>query len=269
MDYSGLMDIADYELLTGFELTEEQTARYIVANDRAQRELESILGWNFNYSPTYDELARANTECLCPDILSVQAYLNGTNVEGLLPPTAAVGQYKLFRWDSADVNHMIDPALTIHGLGLARIVSGDEEGFVTVKTFQPAEYSVRPNNSLRVQRTSLINWIELCATYPNCGCRSCDGCMMLVVDADWLRRVPDDLNYFVADLITLFMRNQPSLEPISEYEIKSESVDGHSVSYGERRTLASQIAELIKNNQDLLQQYIGPYSRLARRIKVT
>lgn len=92
---------------------------------------------------------------------------------------------------------------------------------------------------------------------------------MLVVDADWLRRVPDDLNYFVADLITLFMRNQPSLDPISEYEIKSESVDGHSVSYGERRTLANQIAELIKNNQDLLQQYIGPYSRLARRIKVT
>ena len=93
---------------------------------------------------------------------------------------------------------------------------------------------------------------------------------MLAIDADWCKKLSEDLMYLMSDLILYYMKHPVNLTAAdAEYAVSSESVDGHSVSYNtnQKNPLAT-LDGIIESNKDMLMPYIGPFSPLYVKMKV-
>lgn len=245
-------DVALFQELTGIELDENQIPAYERAQDRAFTMLENELGWSFNYSGEYEELGKIKSICSCPK------FLKQINPEDMIPADSVNGEIKLFPYDKKMSSLPIDPATAIYAIKLVVPMNGSDYKFITVKDLD----NVMPRPLSKSQE--IIKYIERCDTWPyQCGC-DCPNCTLLAVDADWLDKVPADMFPIITELILYFMRHPYSLDTTAT--IKSESVDGHSVSYA-----AEESVENIINSPSykrMLEKYMGVYSPYYKKVRL-
>lgn len=268
---SELMEISTFTELTGIEfITEEEIRSFNRALRRASRTLERYLGWSPIYRQMYTEVAVVNGGVGCPSEEQLAAWRRRPSDSDLFhKPTSAVGQIKLFPYYPEDANYYIDPCTAVHSVKLVKILSGDDQEFMTVLEMQPDDWNQKVNNSFIVNRNPVIQWIEICSTPTTLPCRCDEGksCYMLAVDADWLRILNDDLLDFLSDLVLWHLQNSPSLEP--RQLLNSESVDGHSVTYNNDMVKKSE-DEVVQPWLAVLKHYIGPYSSIyANRLRIS
>lgn len=257
------METSDYNIsvfmdLSGIELTEDQIPAYSRAEARAFRFLENALGWSFNYTSTYRELGKTKTECSCPDGIEKMDTFERSRT--LLLPDPEQGEIKLFNFDPEASQLSIDPAKYVYSIKLVVPLKGNSEEFVTVKQLE----NVMPRVITR--QNNLIRYVERCDSWPKslCGCQ-CRGCVMLAIDGEWLKTVPESMQFVVTDLIAYFMRHPYSLD--TSRSIKSESVDGHSVSYDNAETIDSIINTL--EFAKMVSDYAGPFSPYYKKVRLT
>lgn len=245
-------DIAKFQDISGIELCENQIRKYQKAEDRAIHFLENELGWVFDYETEYVEKGQTKNPCLCPKTLK---RLDETT---LLPPDEVQGKVKLFPYDKKMSTIPIDPAINIYSLKLVVPMTGNAKEYITVKKLE---------NIMPTASTSFANFItsvERCPGWPNiCGCE-CNNCMMLAVDADWLEELPGYMLDILTEMILYFMRHPFSLE--SQATIKSESVDGHSVSYD----TTDDLEKILKSQHyiNFINAYMGPYSPYYKKVRL-
>lgn len=178
----------------------------------------------------YTEKGKASSELSCSNI----------DTSNLLPGEMPQGTYRVFPYNIRDKFFAVDPFTNLYSVKLAKVL-GDGE-FVTIKEFNLPQ--VRG-----IYNGSFAKFIEYC---HECGCEYDCECAQLVVDADWLT-CPDDLMLLLADMITY--------ESDCSKNIKSESVTGHSWSYGDRHA-----PETVQSNINIIRRYAGPNGSLARPI---
>ncbi len=270
----GILDIADFREITGLELDgDEDLANYNRANSRATRYLERILGWSFTYKSTHEEAAKSKINGTCPTEEQYEAWVDEPEENDFfLEPDTENGNTKLLPFYYEDSMYKIDPATSIYTLKLVKLLSKDEAKFITVYEFAPDDWNTHVKMNMISGRTPLINWIEICKgpqTYP-CDCSENKSCYMLAVDADWCKRLPEDLMYLMSDLILYYMKHPVSLTSAeAEYAVSSESVDGHSVSYNTNlKNPLSTLEGIIETNHDIIANYVGPFSPLYTKMRV-
>lgn len=245
-------DVALFQELTGIELSEDDVLAYEIAQDRAFRMLENELGWSFDYSGEYEEIGKVKSICSCPK------FLKQINEEDMIPADDVEGEIKLFPYDKKMSSLPIDPANAIYKVKLVVPMNGDELKFITVKDLD----NVMPRPLSRTQ--DIIKYIERCDTWPyQCGC-DCPNCTLLAVDADWISKVPKDMHDIISELILYFMRHPYSLNTTAT--IKSESVDGHSVTYGKEESIENIIDSPAYKR--MLEKYMGVYSPYYKKVRL-
>lgn len=265
----GLLDISEFREITGLELEDEtQIAMFNRANARASRKLIQLLGWDPAYRAAYEEAGIAKNQGTCPteEQLSqwqsapeTYPYFNDADVE--------VGTTKLFPYYPEDANYFIDPCTAVHTVKIVKVVSSDAQQFMTVWKLSPDDWDQKTNIGYQVSRKPTIQWVEICKAPQSlpCKCEDAKSCYMLAIDGDWIKELPDDLKYLLADLILFDMQHPARLSATSTYAIKSESVDGHSVTY-DTTTIntdgANSEEEVIEPYMNFLKFLIGPYSTL-------
>lgn len=265
----GLLDIATFQDITGLELTEDDQIRmFNRANSRASRLLTKYLGWDPNYRETYSEVGISSNPGTCPTEEQLRLWQsNPAEYHYFDPAEPTVGQVKLFPYYPEDANYFIDPAIAVHSVKIVKIVSGSSWEFMTVRKLSPDDFNQKTNINFLMDHSPIIRYVEICKAPTDlpCTCDQQNPCYMLAVDADWVRTLPEDLLYLLADLIILYMQNQPSLDRENTYAIKSESVDGHSVSYDTSTVDVNSRNtedEVLEPYRTMIQSYIGPYSTL-------
>lgn len=246
-------DIDTFLEMTGLTLQESDIKSYERAERRAQKFIENELGWDFNYKSNYTEFGKTNDECICP------AELSEIPEASLLSPDSVNGEVKLFMFDKKLSSIPIDPANAIYSTKLVVPLSADNNRYITVKTL------TNVMNHPMAKPKDIIKYVERCDTWPygDCGC-SCVNCTMLAVDADWLNSIPLDMQDILTEIILFFMKHPYSLE--TNATIKSESVDGHSVSYENTESIDNIIAS--SQYKRLIEKYKGPYSPYYTKVRL-
>lgn len=259
-------DVAIFQEMTGINLSESQLSDYERAYNRAVKFLSEELGWDFSYlvdEQTYDyetgyiELGKTLSECTCPKQIK--------NMDSLLPPDVVQGEVRIFPFSKDDSFILIDPCYAIYTLKLVVPLTGDEMKYVTVKELENIMPNILPNR--RGEYKDIIHYVERCDSWPKriCGC-DCINCVMLAVDGKWCKDIPKQLFDILTQLILYFMKNPFSISEDSRL-IKSESVDGHSVSYGDKSEL-DMLTES-KNYLTLIRKFMGPYSPYNKKVHVS
>ena len=235
------MDLAQYTTLSGLDVSTSNEGLVTAQIARTQSMLETMLGFTLGPSADvtqniYNELGKTSIECVCP----------GVDTEDLLPPDPVEGAYRLFRYNDLDQFFHIDPAITVYKVKLVYIQGGTGLNGITLKTFDADEIRMQYNNN------EWVKYIEHCISCL-CTC-SCNECVQLAVDADWLWEdsadIPNELLYIWVDMITYY-------SDLSN-KIKSESIDSHSYS---RDTLER--PEVNAYNLAVIRKYAGPYGSAA------
>ena len=265
----GFLDIADFRDITGLALEDEEDIRmFNRANSRASRKLAQYLGWTPTYRAAYEEAAISKNQGVCPtEEQLAQWQEDPIEYDYFDEAETEVGTIKLFPYYPEDANYFIDPAVAVHSVKIVKVLSSDAQQFITVTKLAPDDWDQKTNIAFTVSRKPTIKWIEICnaPTSLPCKCEEGRSCYMLAIDGDWVKQLPDDLKYLLADLILFYMQHQPKLSADSTYAISSESVDGHSVSYNTNVKNASAKNtedEVMEPYADMLKNFIGPYSIL-------
>lgn len=222
------MDIKKYTQLTGKTVSEAEKPAFNAMIRRTRAMLETLLGFTLNPENLYRELGKSRRDCACPNV----------DTSTLLPADEAEGVYKLFPYNSLDRYFHVDPFKEVYKVKLVYVEGNGE--FVTIKEFK--------NAKPQYGRDGIGNYIEKCLECV-CDC-SCDDCVQLAVDADWLDCLPDDLMYLWADMIDYQLD--------CTKDLKSQSVEGHSWAKADTRS-----PEELPHNVLLLKRYAGPYGSVA------
>lgn len=232
------MNIEEYQHLTGITVNSANEVRVNAMIDKAQRILESMLGFTLDSTLVddnfYNETGRTNDNCPC------SVYIN----EGsLLAPDEVVYAYRLFPYNWKDKYLLIDPATEVHAVKLVK-------GNVTYSTLDEDDYRVH-------SQRGIIKSIERCDTW--CGCGDVYGCtcVQLAVDADWLW--PDDLP---ADLLAIWADIATYYSDTTK-DIKSQTLGTHSYTFRDK-SIPENDESVIK----VLRKYAGPLGTLARTVTV-
>lgn len=269
----GILDLADFIEITGLEVEDEQIAAFNRANARATKYLEQLLGWSFSYKEAYTEIAKSKNPNKCPTEEQLEQWQNNPEEYNYFDePDTASGYYKLLPFYIEDSNYMIDPATAVYSVKIVKVVSGDNNQFITIKTLKPDDWNQKVISPSVSGRSPIIKWLELCKAPDQlpCECKDERSCYMLAVDADWVKRLSDELKYLISDLILYYIKHPMSLSAATaEYAVKSESVDGHSVSYDTSiQNKNATLEGIVDLNSDLIKRYIGPFSPLNKKLKV-
>lgn len=268
----GILERSDFQEITGLELEDEQIQAFNRANSRATRYLEQILGWSFTYKEAYVEVAKSVNSSKCPTEEELAGWQSDPETYNMLTdPDTASGYYKLLPYSKEDANYFIDPATAVYAVKIAKVVSGDANQFITLKTLEPDDWNQRVKTPVLSGRSPIINWVEICKAPDQlpCDCRDERSCYMLAIDADWMKRLPDELKYLMSDLILYYMKHPVTLGQDAEYAVSSESVDGHSISYNTSIKNESYTLEGITDqNLSVIKRFIGPFSPLYKKLKV-
>lgn len=243
--------ITIYQTMTGNIIPESQMPKYQAWGRRAIRELENKLGWQFDRSEYINVLGCSPSGCNC-DI----------SISGLRPAPTQRGQYRAFNYDSKQPFVYTDPFSKIHNVYICRIepegrfITSDNNDVVILKKVE--KYAPRYFND------DFGKYIQACEEMTACQSQcenGCTKCSAILVDADWLdsRTVPDEILYMICDYID-WMANGG----VASRNVSSESVDGHSVSYGNNGVKI----EPYENATDsaIIQQFAGPYGMANRRL---
>lgn len=222
------MDIKKYTQLTGKTVSSSEEATFNATIRRTRAMLETLLGFTLKAQNLYNELGKSRLDCSCLNV----------DTSNLLPADDEEGTYKLFSYNNLDRYFHVDPFKRVYKVKLV-YVQGDGE-FVTIKTFD--------NAKAQYGRDGIGNYIEKCLECM-CTC-SCEDCVQLAVDADWLDCYPDDILYLWCDMIDYQLDCSKGL--------KSESIEGHSWTKADTRA-----PEELPHNVLLLKRYAGPYGSVA------
>lgn len=265
----GLLDIQTFEDITGIVLEDEDQIRmFDRANSRASRLLIKYLGWDPNYKEIYEEAGISNIPGSCPTEEQLTLWRQDPQKYPYFTPADVTkGKVRIFPYYPEDANYFIDPAIAVHTVKIIKILSSDQRQYITVYKLAPEDWNQKTNINFVLEHAPVIRFLEICKapTQLSCTCDQSNPCYMLAVDADWVRNLPEDLLYLLADLIVLYMQNQPSLNRENTYAIKSESVDGHSVSYDTSTVDVNSRnteEEVLEPYRKMIDYYIGPYSTL-------
>lgn len=230
------MDIKTYEQLTGKTIPDNQIAYTTAQIKRVQTKLENLLGYTLAPENLYTEKGKTQADCS----------IDTKDVGALEAPDPVKGIYKVFPCNWKDTYLLTDPFFHVYQAKLVKVI--DNYQFITYETFD--------NVNQNMERGGIGLSIERCAT---CGCQiSCNGCLQLAVDADWVdfsdegRSVPNDLLYLLCDMIDYYTD--------ASRNIQSESVTGHSWSKSNRYIPP----EEEEDAKILLRRYAGPYGQIKR-----
>lgn len=233
------MNLEQYQTLTGITVSTANTSKVEATITRTQKMLETLLGFTLFGDSTnlYNELGKTDRDCFCPSV----------DLENLEPADSVIGAYRLYRYREDDKYFHIDPFSKLHKVKLVYIKQGDAPNGVTIKTYDWDDIRVQ------VGKDGISKYIEHC---ENCLCKcSCDNCVQLAVDADWLwtnyDSLPDDMKYLWADMITFYSDDKKS-------DIRSESIDTHSYTRFDNNA-----PEMKAYGQATLRKYAGPYGSVA------
>lgn len=224
------MTIEEYQTLTGTTVAASDIARYEAAIARAQKTLESLLGYTLDSDKVddnqYTELGKTTTSCPCPDY----------NTDDLQDADPVVFAYRLFPYHPADSFFHIDPASAIHKVKLVK-------DNITFRTLDEKDYRAQYKNGI-------IKYLERCEKW--CLCREKCYCVQLAVDADWLFEddIPSELLYIWADLVD-------DTTDLTK-GIKSQTLGSHSYTYFDTAGSATDDESIFK----VLKKYAGPNGTL-------
>lgn len=244
------MDLSKYQELTGITVPPSQTAKVTAQISRTQSMLETLLG--FTLSPTkqnlYNELGKTQTDGSCPTVAAIDPTLK--------PADPVIGSYRLFPYNKDDVFLHVDPFTKINKVKLVYVRTGDTPNGVTIREFNVEDSTGSNIVTVNYGRGDWAKYLR--QTWLNeCIC-SCDECVLLAVDAEWLweaedvdhQDIPEDLLYVWTDMITYYSNPKKG--------VKSESITSHSY------TLSDSVApELEPINVSVLKKYAGPYGSVS------
>lgn len=232
------MNLDTYEELTGITVPSDETALYNAQIRRTRSMMETMLGFTLDPSKVnqnlYNELGKTSNDCSCPSV----------DTEDLLPADDVVTAYRLYRYNDLDKYFHVDPFTKVNKVKLVYVKEGAGDTGVTLKTFEDDEIR------LALGRDGIGKYLEHCLTCL-CTC-SCQECVQLAVDADWLWTgdLPDDLLYVWADMITYYVDGKKN--------IKSETIDTHSYTKFDKTA-----PETEPQNLAILKKYAGPYGSVS------
>lgn len=240
-----------YQEYTGKVLSETQRETYAPFAMRAIYMMASRLGWPLDGgSDAVDVIGVSTHGCAC-DIFS----------RDLGEAPTKVGIYRMFPLDSRLPNVLTDPFKKVNHVYIARVAmetENDDEtknGAVILKEVTDVTPIFFQGNCGR--------YIKACHQMSACqqACEpSCTNCASLLVDANWITidDLPPELIFLLCDYIDWVADG--GLESRS---VKTESVDGHSVSYGSWLSTAPYY-----NGADvaILKTYMGPYGAFNRKM---
>lgn len=239
-----------YQTLTGKKVATQLIPQYMAWGRRAIRELENKLGWSFDSPTSVNVLGCTPNGCEC-DI----------DVSKLKEAPEEQGSFRFFPIDARTPFIHTDPFTKVYAVYLCKVepeginITSDD-GDVVVMT-QIEKFTPRYCNSTFGKYIQACEEVSTCQAICN---QDCTNCSALLVDADWVSagNLPDDLLYLLCDYID-WMANSG----VANRNIKSESVDGHSVSYGNW-----QDSEPYLNPSDvaIIQLYAGPYGMVDRKL---
>lgn len=243
--------ITIYQTMTGNTVPTAQIPQYTAWGRRAIRELENKLGWQFDRTAYINVLGVSPSGCNC-DVAE----------SALKPAPTQRGQYRAFNFNEKQPFVMTDPFIKIHNVYICRIepegrfITSDNNDVVILKQIE--KYSPRYFNN------EFGKSIQSCEEMTACQ-RACEGgctkCSALLVDADWCStsNAPDELKYLICDYMD-WMANGG----VATRNVKSESVDGHTVQYGNDGVKI----EPYENSTDsvIIKQYAGPYGMADRKL---
>lgn len=234
-----------YAEYKGIELTEENTPTLTAYLKRAISVLETKIGCSLTNPVEAALIGVSKHGCDC----------SMTAPDELDPVPTPVGTYRVAPFDKRLQFQRLDPFTTLNALYIGKRTENTGEIIILKKlvNYQP---SIRSNG--------IGNYVKGCSKNPcaiTCG-NTCGDCVSLVVDADWmsLDNLPDELLYMIFDFMDWMAEGG-----FSNGGITSESVDGHSVSYGEWNKVRGYTPYDDPNNQAILANYIGAYGNTSRQ----
>ena len=241
------MDIEKYKLLTGktFDPTSNEQQIYSARLTRAIAELENKLGWKFAMNPFVFETGKTKSPVCRFD----------GNVADLDPADAPVGQLRVFPINWKDKHFSVDPFYNIHAVKL--VVSTRDGGHFTAKQGDYVTIREIQNYEPFFGKHEIAKYITRCSSCTNpCGCKDC---VFLMVDANWLDEssIPIDLQYLIVDYVDYLTELAGS-----SGLIKSESVDGHSISYV--TNISTRNPYLNSSGRAIIEKYAGPFGEITK-----
>ena len=241
------MDLSKYEELTGISVSSSQEGKVNAQIKRQQVILEQMLGFTLDPEKTeenlYNELGKTKTDCSCPDV----------GDQHLDPADEVIGAYRLYNYNPDDEYLHIDPFKQINKVKLVYVRFGESPNGITLREFNKEDNSTN-TAGVHYSNGGVTKYLQQC--WENICICSCNTCVQLAVDADWLwpkegegeeatQNIPDDLLYIWADMVTYY--SNPSRR------IKSETITSHSY------TLTDEVApELDAQNIATIKKYAGP-----------
>lgn len=236
------MDIAKYQELTGTTVPTSDQALVTAQIKRTRTMLETILGYPLcsdSQENLYNELGKTSSPCDCPDVADAD----------LEAPDEVNVAYRLYSYNEKDEFFHVDPFTTLYKVKLVYVRPGEEDNGITLWTFD--------TNKTRVN-IGRGGWSKYIEHVPDscgwCWCE-CQECVQLAVDADWLSKVPRDLLYVWADMVTYYTG--------CKKDVKSESIQGHSYTKFDRI-----LPEEEAQNAAILQRYAGPYGSITKLVTI-
>jgi len=234
-----IMDIAEYQSLTGITVATNNITRVTAQIARTQKILESMLGFTLDETLVdvneYAEIGKTQSECPC---------ITSVDIDDLDPADAVVFAYRMFTYNNNDKWMAIDPCTAINKVKL--VIDG-----VTVMTlaeFEDYRYELKGG---------IIKYLERIKTW--CSEYYCDENIQLAVDANWVwpdeTDIPDELKYVWAEMVTFYS------DP--KYNIKSETLGPHSYSKFDNSK-----PEFQSQNIPIIKKYSGPDGSINKTITI-
>lgn len=239
-----------YQNLTGKKIPTTQLPQYQAWALRAVKELENKLGWSLDPAVSVNIIGSTKNGCEC-DI----------DVSQLAKAPEVKGSCRFFSFSTKQPFVHTDPFTKIHAVYLCKvepeglkITTNDNDVVVLTKIvkFAPKYFNAQ-----------FGKYIQSCAEMTICQevCNAdCTNCSALLVDADWLTidNLPDELAYLICDYIDWMSNGGPA-----NRGLRSESVDGHSVSY---RDWKETVPYLNPSDSAIILLYAGPYGMVDRKL---
>lgn len=189
---------------------------------RAIAALQNKLGWQLTGETAISVLGISPSGCDC-DI----------DLNALEPAPALAGQYRVFNFSNKEPNVLVDPFTKVHNVYICK---NEPEGqYITSANNEVIILKRITNYTPRYFMGDYGKYIQSCPEMGACAnmCQSdCSNCTSLLVDADWVAfpNIPQDFLFLLCDYLDWLLDGG-----VANAAITSESVDGHSVSYGNKQ----------------------------------